>query len=266
MALILLTTVTNTELIGADGDTLLSAVYSDDAPPYSTTRTSAPSTRSERRAALPEIFRFGVLLYEMLSYAEAHQEYSHLLLMLGLVNESFTESKKFLELDPVSESPIGHLAWHYYAARQDDEAIQELQKALKLYPDAYEHFKFGDVLYQKGMFGEAVEEYLKGLAQDETPPDKIAQLREAFARSGIKGFYQKWIEQLKAGQQTETDHFTIAELYARLGEKDQAFEWLEKAYAEHNDGLVRLKEEVGFDNLRSDPRYADLLRRIGLPQ
>ena len=58
----------------------------------------------------------------------------------------------------------------------------------------------------------------------------------------------------------------IAELYSRLGEKDQAFEWLEKAYAQHFDGLVRLKEEVGFNNLRSDPRYADLLRRIGLPQ
>jgi hypothetical protein len=55
-------------------------------------------------------------------------------------------------------------------------------------------------------------------------------------------------------------------LYARLGEKDQAFEWLEKAYAEHADGLVHLKEELAFDSLRSDPRYADLLRRVGLPQ
>jgi len=58
----------------------------------------------------------------------------------------------------------------------------------------------------------------------------------------------------------------IAEFYARLGEKDQAFAWLEKAYVQHSDGLVRLKEELGFDNLRSDPSYADLLRRIGLPQ
>jgi len=64
----------------------------------------------------------------------------------------------------------------------------------------------------------------------------------------------------------EEGHFLIAELYARLGQKDQAFEWLEKAYAEHPGGLVRLKEEVGFDNLRSDPRCADLLRCIGLPQ
>jgi 23S rRNA C2498 (ribose-2'-O)-methylase RlmM len=116
------------------------------------------------------------------------------------------------------------------------------------------------------MFGEAVEEYLKGFAQSGFSPDKIAELREASAKSGVKGFYQKLLEQFKAGPQTEEDHVLIAELHARLGEKEQAFEWLEKAYAERADGLAHLKENLGFDNLRSDPRYADLLQRIGLPQ
>ena len=82
----------------------------------------------------------------------------------------------------------------------------------------------------------------------------------------MKGFYLKWIERLKSKPQKEQDYVDIGELYARLGEKDQAFEWLEKAYAERSDGLLRLKEDLGFDNIRSDPRYADLLRRIGLPQ
>jgi serine/threonine-protein kinase len=203
------------------------------------------------------------------SYAEAHHQYSHLLLLLGRINESFGESKKFLELDPVSDSPIGHLAYHYLYARQYDEAIQQYEKELQLYPDAtygIPRLKLGDAYYEKGRFGEAVKEYLKGFAQVGFTPDKIAELREAFAKSSIKGFYRKLLEQFKAAPQAEQDEFSIAELHARLGEKDQAFEWLEKAYAERSDYLLRLKEEIGFDNVRSDPRYADLLRRIGLPQ
>jgi serine/threonine-protein kinase len=205
------------------------------------------------------------------SYAEGHHQYSHLLLLLGRVNESFIESKKFLELDPVSESPIGHLGYHYLYARQYDEAIQQFQKALQLYPDATDHTQLADSYYEKGMFREAVEEYLKGLAQSGFTAEKTAALREAFAKAGIKGYLQKRIEQLKAAPlkaapQMERGHSGIAKLYARLGERDQAFEWLEKAYAERDVNLVRLKEELAFDSLRSDPRFADLLRRIGLPQ
>ena len=98
------------------------------------------------------------------SYAEAHHQYSHLLLVLGRINESFIESKKFLELDPVSESPVGHLGYHYLYARQYDEAIQQYQKDLQLYPDAThgaQRIKLADAYYEKGMFREAVEEYLK---------------------------------------------------------------------------------------------------------
>ena len=128
------------------------------------------------------------------SYAEAHHQYSHLLLLLGRINESFAESKKFLELDPVSESPVGHLGYHYLYARQYDEAIQQYQKDLQLVPRRNSWcsaVKLADAYYEKGMFGEAVEEYLKGFAQIGFTPDKIAELREAFAKSGIKGFYQK---------------------------------------------------------------------------
>src|SRR4030095_3982637 len=127
------------------------------------------------------------------------------------------------------------------------------------------HTRLADAYYQKGMFSEAVEESLKALAQSGSTAEKTAALREAFAKAGIKGYLQKRIEQLKAEPQMERDHISMASLYARVGEKDQAFEWLEKAYSQHADGLVHLREELGFDNLRSDPRYADLLRRVGLP-
>ena len=202
------------------------------------------------------------------SYAECYHQYSHLLLLLGRIDESFVVSKKLLELDPVSQTPSIHLAYHYLYARQYDESIQEYKRALQLYPDAppVAHIRLGDAYYQKGMYKEAVEEYFKTLPEEGLASDGVAALREAFARLGIKGYQQKRVEQLKGASQTDREYFIIAALYARLGEKDQSFAWLEKAYAAHSDELVRLKEEVGFDNLRSDQRYADLLRRIGLPQ
>ncbi len=200
------------------------------------------------------------------SYGEGHHQYSHLLLLQGRISESFAETKKFLDLDPVSEAPIGHLAYHYFYARQYDEAIQQCKKDLQLYPDSPQIFTLADAYYHKGMHREAVEEYAKAWAQRGIPSNKIDQAKKAFAQSGMKGFYLNWIARLKSKPQKEQDYVDIGELYARLDEKDQAFEWLEKAYAEHSDGLLRLKEELGFDNLRSDPRYSDLLRRIGLPQ
>jgi tetratricopeptide (TPR) repeat protein len=186
---------------------------------------------------------------------------------LDRFSESFSESKKFLELDPISEGPIGHLAYHYLSARQYDEAIQEYKKDLQLYPDGSPdtNFQLGNAYHQKAMFHEAVGEYLEGFRRQAYAADKIAELSKAFAKSGIKGFWQKLIEQFKAVPETAQDKSTIASIYAALSEKDQTFEWLEKAYAEHSDGLLHLKS-WGFDFLRSDPRYADLLRRVGLPQ
>jgi tetratricopeptide (TPR) repeat protein len=202
------------------------------------------------------------------SYAEGHHAYSHLLLLLGRFDESFAESKKLLELDPVSETSIGHLAYHYLYARQFDEAIEQYKKDRQLYPDIdfANNFKLGEAYSQKGMFDEAIAQDLKAFAGFAYEPAKIEELKKAFAKSGMKGFYQKLLEQDKDAPQSEQNRLEIAELYARLGEKDAAFEWLEKAYAAHDDQMVRLKEELGYDNLRSDPRYADLLRRVGLPQ
>jgi len=200
------------------------------------------------------------------SYAEGHHQYSHLLLLLGRNNESLIESKKFLELDPVSESPIGHLGYHYLYSRQYDEAIREFQRDIQLYPDSPQYIKLGNAFLEKGRYSEAVDAFLIGFEREGLGKDELNQLKQVFAQSGSKGFLSKLLEILKGYPQTGTTEVNIAGIYARLGEKDQAFAWLEKAYAERADEILRLKEELDFDNLRSDPRYADLLRRIGLPQ
>jgi len=202
------------------------------------------------------------------SYAEGHHAYSHLLLLLGRIDESFAESKKLLELDPVSETSIGHLAYHYLYARQYNEAIEQYRKTRLLYPDLDPpmDIQLGDAYYQTGVFDEATAQYLKGFSAEGYEAAKIEELKKAFAKFGIKGFYQKRLEQEKLAPPTQQNRLEIGGLYARLGEKDAAFEWLEKAYTAHDDEMVRLKEDLGFDNLRSDARYADLLRRVGLPQ
>jgi len=186
--------------------------------------------------------------------------------LLGRIDESLAESQKFLEIDPVSEAPIGHLCYHYVYARQYDEAITQCRKDIQLYPDTPQGYTLADAYYHKGMFREAAEEYFRAFKQDGGAADVINGYREEFDKAGMTGFYRHQLERGKSKPPNEQNYVDIAELYARLGARDNAFEWLEKAYAEHADGLVRLKEELGFDNLRADPRYADLLRRIGLPQ
>ena len=200
------------------------------------------------------------------SFAEGHHEYSHLLLLLGRINDAFLESQKFLELDPVSEPPIGHMGYFYLYSRQFDKAIEWFKKDIQQYPESIQQAQLGEAYYQKGMYREAVEEYLKGAAVVGYPRERIPKLREAFDKSGINGFLRQMLEQQLGEPANAQDHAWIGQLYARLGDKDHAFEHLEKAYAQHAAGLVRLKEELGYDSLRSDPRYADLLRRIGLPQ
>jgi hypothetical protein len=113
------------------------------------------------------------------------------------------------------------------------------------------------------MFKEAVDEYLKYLPQVGVSPERIASLRDAFARSGMIGYLREEIGQLESNP-SDREVF-IAERYAQLGDTAHAFEWLERAFASHSDGLLHLKEDMFFANLRSDPRFVDLLRRVGLP-
>jgi serine/threonine-protein kinase len=202
------------------------------------------------------------------SYAASHHQYSHLLLLLGRTDDSLVESRKYLELDPSSASPIGHLGYHYLYARRYDDAIRELRKYNELFPnDAGNHRILGDAYVQKGMFTEAMNAYVKALEVIGAQPGTITALRNAFARAGMEGYLRERLNQYLAAQQAwDENAVTIAAFYARLGEKDQSFEWLERAYAVNAEGLVRLKEDLAFDSLRSDIRFKGLLQRVGLPQ
>ncbi len=90
---------------------------------------------------------------------------------------------------------------------------------------------------------------------------------DAYAKAGVRGYWQKLLEQtMEDTKKGYVRPFELAQIHARLGEKDRAFELLERAYLERDEGLLHLNELAAFDDLRSDPRFANLLRRVGLPQ
>jgi len=125
------------------------------------------------------------------------------------------------------------------------------------------HYDLAQVYEQKGMYADALAEYLKVFPPGEYQ-ETIAALKQAYKSTGMRGFWQKRLEQYtKRSKRGYVDPSGIAVIYARLGEKDQAFEWLEKAYQQRSPYLAGLKNwPPELDPLRSDPRFADLVRRV----
>jgi TolB-like protein/Tfp pilus assembly protein PilF len=201
------------------------------------------------------------------NYAEAHHIYSHYLLEKGRVAESLVESRRNLELDPLSPATNLHLGWHYLYARQYDQAIEQERKTLDMdhnYARAYLYL--AEAYVGKGLFDEAIEAYLKNKMLDGGTAAEVAALKAAYTKAGFKAYWQKALElALERSKSRYVAPYNIAVIYGRLGEKDKAFEMLEKAYAEHSKMMVGLNLEFAFDGLRSEPRFADLQRRIGLP-
>ncbi len=207
------------------------------------------------------------------NYATARQWYSELLARLARHDEALTEVKKAYELDPFSRAVRGNVGLRYLEARRYDEAIAELKKLIEAeptYPVAY--MFLGGAYEDKGMFEEALEARCKGdvllkINTPETCERENEAIREAIKKDGATGYWRKVLERLlKEHEQGTTPAASVAAAYARLGEREKAFEWLEKAFAKRDPKLSYLKTNESFDNIKSDPRFQDLLRRIGLPQ
>jgi TolB-like protein/DNA-binding winged helix-turn-helix (wHTH) protein/Tfp pilus assembly protein PilF len=195
----------------------------------------------------------------------ARIQYAVYLSAMGRHYEAIAEMKEAHALDPVSHPTNLVLAFVYYLAHRFDEAIDQEKKTLALYPDsAPAHNTLGLCYEQKGMYPQAVGEYLKEKSLNGATKDELTTFRQAFARSGINGYLEA--TNPKSKRQYATPYST-GERYARVGDKGQAVEWLEKAYQERADHhMAFIKAEPMLDSLRSDPRFQDLLRRMGLLQ
>jgi serine/threonine protein kinase/tetratricopeptide (TPR) repeat protein len=206
------------------------------------------------------------------NYATAHHLYGRHLMIMGRFDEAAVEIRRASELDPLSLHINADLSAPLFFARQYDRAIESLRETLEMDPNfALAHVRLGGAYEFKGMYEEAIAEYqraieLSGSSADN--PTMSAVLAHSYAASGrgdqARDILNRLKEQSQRGYVSPCD---IAEVHAALGEEDQAFEWLEKAYDARSSDLRFLKVSQFFtDSLRSDPRFADLLRRVGLAE
>ncbi len=194
--------------------------------------------------------------------------YSHYWMARGRGEESLAASLRALELEPL-ELPVNvHLGWHYCYAREYDRAVEQLLKTVELDPNfVTAHLYLGFVYEQKGMNKAAIEELSKAVALsgEGRRPVIEAALGHAYAVAGKRTEAQRVLEGLKvAAERRYISPYSIAVIYVGLGDKEQAFAWLDRAYEERDNWLIYLKVEPRLDPLRSDARFADFLRRVGL--
>ncbi len=201
------------------------------------------------------------------NYAEAHHNYAHYLVAQGRFDEALTESLRALAADPLDIGINFHLGWHYFRTRQDEQAVAQLKKTVALDPNySGAHAVLALAYGELGRYPEAFAEIQKN--QDLKGRDLRGNWGRIYALAGQRDKAQKLLTQLLAETQLPGKHvspYNIAVIYASLGEKEQAFAWLEKALAERDGNLPDpgLKTDRLFDNLHSDPRFTDLLRRMG---
>jgi serine/threonine-protein kinase len=195
-------------------------------------------------------------------YATAHHWYALLLMWLGRHDESVAEIKMAQELDPLSLIINANVGFILYHARRYDEAIEHYRKALEMAPSFGELHKYMAWAYaQKGLHEEALKEIQTAIILSGRIPPCLSVLGSVFALSGKRSDALKIISELKT---VSSDKYLIAEVYAALGEKDQAIEYLQKACEERSSWMSYLKVDPKLDSLRSDPRFKDLLKRMKL--
>jgi DNA-binding winged helix-turn-helix (wHTH) protein/TolB-like protein/Flp pilus assembly protein TadD len=199
------------------------------------------------------------------SYAPAHQWYSSYLAALERFDEALAEARRTQELEPLSFTASAHLGWILYLSGQNDRAIEQGTEILKLDPNAFPALRYRGLAYeQKRMYPEAIADFQKGVKLSGSPL-MLALLGHAYAASGQREAAQKVLNELNDLQgRRYVSPYTIAAIYAGLGEKDQAFKWLDKAEEVRDIWLMNLKVDPVFTALRSDPRFPDLLVRTRL--
>jgi tetratricopeptide (TPR) repeat protein len=205
------------------------------------------------------------------AYAPAHQWYSSYLVALERFDEAVAEARRTSELEPLSFTASSHLGWILYLSGRTNEAIAQCTKILGLDPNSFPARRYLGLAYeQKGMYPQAIAEFQKGVKLSGSPL-MLALLGHAYAASGKTAEARQVLNELRdlsesreAASTLYVSPYTVAAIYTGLGEKDQAFKWLERAYEERDVWLMNLKVDPVFAKLRSDKRFQDLLTRAGL--
>jgi serine/threonine protein kinase/Tfp pilus assembly protein PilF len=201
------------------------------------------------------------------NYATAHHWYGECLGCMGRHAQAIAELQRAQQLDPLSLIINAALGRHgYFFARQHDRAIDQCLKTLEMDSGFWvAHMFLGLIYAHTGQHGEALAEFQKARVLDDNV-EILAGLGFAYGLSGQRAEAEKALGELLAmSKQRYVMSISIALVYTGLGDKDQAFAWLAKAYENRNGWLSEIKADPTFDSLRSDPRFAQLLKNIGLP-
>ncbi|HVS82216.1 MAG TPA: protein kinase [Pyrinomonadaceae bacterium] len=200
--------------------------------------------------------------------ADTRLFYATFLSNTGRHGEALAESKRARELDPLNLGINALEGYVLIQAGRTDEAIARLQKTLELEPNyGFAHMFASSAYIEKGMFAEAVAEARKAREFSGVNSEPIAFLGYALAKSGKQGEARGLLQELlkqSAARYVSPCH--IALVYNGLGERDEALTWLERGFEQRDPRMVFLKVEPKWNNLRADPRFQDLLRRVGFPQ
>jgi len=197
------------------------------------------------------------------SSAATHAAYGLYLMRVGRSDEAREELKQTQLLDPVSSNVSVDQGFASYFARHYDDALNQFQRAGAIEPNpAVFSFPLGVIYVEKKMYPEAIAEFQKLGDQ----PHALGHMGNAYARMGRTEDARVMISRLEEHVRKDgVGRFEIALVYAGLNEKDQAFAWLEKSYAAHDKGLTYLRIDPCLDPLRADPRFQDLIHRVGFP-
>ncbi len=201
------------------------------------------------------------------NYATGHQWLAEHLSGLKRFDEALVEVHRALELDPIS--PIINRIYGDVLtdAHRFDEAIAQYKKSIELDPNfPTAHYFLGRAYEVKGMYNEAIESYMIAarLMGIEEP---VKRAKDSYQRSGWKGYLQTSVQELEQlKNQSNIPDFVIASFYGRLGDADNTMKWLEKAYGRRDFRLIMISVSFEFDSVRQDPRFVELVKRVGLPQ
>jgi DNA-binding SARP family transcriptional activator/TolB-like protein len=198
------------------------------------------------------------------NHAQAHQWYAFYLLFNAQPDKALAEARRALELDPLSLTAHGDLGQIHFYSGQYDQAMEVYDKTLELDPNRYRVYLWiGWIYEQKEMYDKAIAAFLKARgAEDST--EALASLGSAYALAGNRAKALSVLSELKKrSAQHYVSPYHRSLLFLSLGEKDKALEWLERAYDERAEWMIYLSVDPRFDPLRADPRFRDILRRIG---
>jgi TolB-like protein/DNA-binding winged helix-turn-helix (wHTH) protein/tetratricopeptide (TPR) repeat protein len=200
------------------------------------------------------------------NYATAHHWYAHYLVSMGRLDEALREIRKARELDPFSAVINEFEGLTLYYARRYQEATSQLRRTIQLHPsfDMDVRNDIGNVFEAQGMLSEAIQQWQEALTLS-GQSQLASELQRAYTAGGDKAYFRKELDYATGHQMGGIDSpLSLAHIAARLGDRNRAFRWLQQSYEERDPWLLNMTVDPAFDNLRSDPRFEALVRRIGL--